>query len=129
MNLSNPQHVGILSDKDQTFVQKGWGSERWIWNNEEYCGKILEFKKGKKCSWHKHFLKDECFLNIKGKVQITYGWSENIEEAEKVILEEGQVFHIPRGLIHQALALEDSTIIEFSTQHFDEDSIRITPGD
>ena len=31
-------------------VQKGWGEEIWIHNNEEYCGKLLYFVKDKKCS-------------------------------------------------------------------------------
>ena len=26
-------------------VQKGWGEEVWIHNDEEYCGKILRFLK------------------------------------------------------------------------------------
>ncbi|HBY66694.1 MAG TPA: cupin domain-containing protein, partial [Flavobacteriaceae bacterium] len=43
------------------FVPKGWGFEKWIVNNEEYCGKLLYFVKGKRCSWHFHKLKDEVF--------------------------------------------------------------------
>ena len=40
-------------DKSQmTFVKKGWGSELWIVNNKDYCGKILTFEKGKKLSIH-----------------------------------------------------------------------------
>lgn len=27
------------------FVPKGWGFEKWIVNNEEYCGKLLYFAK------------------------------------------------------------------------------------
>jgi hypothetical protein len=40
------------------FVPKGWGFEKWIVNCEEYCGKLLYFVKGKRCSWHYHELKD-----------------------------------------------------------------------
>ncbi len=29
---------------------KGWGREVWIANNPLYCGKILEIRKGKRCS-------------------------------------------------------------------------------
>ena len=35
-------------------VPKGWGWERWIVNCPEYCGKLLFFNKGKRCSWHFH---------------------------------------------------------------------------
>ena len=30
--------------------EKGWGYELWIVNNNLYCGKILHFNNGKKCS-------------------------------------------------------------------------------
>ena len=43
-------------------VPKGWGYEKWITNNEKYCGKLLYFNKGKKCSWHYHEIKEETFL-------------------------------------------------------------------
>ena len=33
------------------------------------------------------------------------------------------------GLRHQMLALEDTDMFEFSTQHFDEDSYRVIKGD
>jgi hypothetical protein len=50
------------------FVPKGWGFEKWIVNNEEYCGKLLYFVKGKRCSWHYHELKDEVFYIQSGKI-------------------------------------------------------------
>jgi hypothetical protein len=43
------------------FVKKGWGSELWLVNGDLYCGKILRFNKGKKCSLHYHKLKTETF--------------------------------------------------------------------
>ena len=53
-------------------VEKRWGSETWFANNEEhnYCGKILHFNKGKKCSWHYHKIKQETFYIQKGKLKI-----------------------------------------------------------
>ena len=47
------------------FVKKGWGYELWIVNKPEYCGKLLFFNEGKKCSWHYHILKDEVFYKKK----------------------------------------------------------------
>jgi hypothetical protein len=49
--------------------------------------------------------------------------SAEIEEFELV---EGQCMDIPIGLVHQMEALEDAELYEFSTQHFDEDSHRIS---
>lgn len=111
------------------FVPKGWGYEKWIVNKEEYCGKILWFAKGKKCSWHYHKLKDEVFYIRKGKLQVTYGYDENIKKAKNVILNSGDNFYVKTGLIHQMKAIKDTEMFEFSTQHFDEDSYRVTKGD
>lgn len=119
----------MKTSSQQTFVPKGWGFEKWITNNEKYCGKLLYFVKGKKCSWHFHKIKDEVFYIQSGKLLVTYGQSDNRDEAESIILSRGDSFHVPTGLRHQMTALEDTEMFEFSTQHFDEDSIRIEKGD
>jgi quercetin dioxygenase-like cupin family protein len=110
-------------------VEKGWGYEKWIVNKEEYCGKLLFFSKGKRCSWHFHKIKDEVFYLQSGKLLVKYGSDEDIEKCNELELTPGMNFHIPRGLIHQMIALEDSELFEFSTQHFDEDSYRVIKGD
>tara|TARA_R110000744_G_scaffold78329_2_gene154434 strand:+ start:40 stop:399 length:360 start_codon:yes stop_codon:yes gene_type:complete len=114
---------------EMKFVPKGWGFEKWIVNNEEYCGKLLYFVKGKRCSWHYHILKDEVFYIQSGKMLVKYSESDDIDKAEELILEKGDNFHIYRGLRHQMIALEDTELFEFSTQHFDSDSHRIMKGD
>jgi len=111
------------------FVPKGWGFEKWIVNNKEYCGKLLYFVKGKKCSWHYHVLKDETFYIQSGKLILMYSDEDDLETADKKVLRKGDYFHIYRGLRHQMYALEDTELFEFSTQHFDDDSIRIIKGD
>ena len=112
------------------FVPKGWGFEKWIVNCEEYCGKLLYFVKGKRCSWHYHVLKDEVFYIQSGKILVKYSeTSDNIEDAEELVLSKGDRFHVYRGLRHQMIALEDTELFEFSTQHFDSDSHRIIKGD
>jgi len=110
-------------------VQKGWGYEKWIVNNEKYCGKLLFFNKGKRCSWHFHKIKDETFYLQSGLISLYYGWEEDLSKAEVLVLEPGNSFHIPMGLKHQMVALENSELFEFSTEHFDSDSYRVTPGD
>ena len=111
------------------FVPKGWGFEKWIVNNREYCGKLLYFVKGKKCSWHYHKLKDETFYIQSGELSLIYGDSNDKSQAKTVTLKPGDKFHIYRGLRHQMTAITDVELFEFSTQHFDEDSIRIERGD
>jgi quercetin dioxygenase-like cupin family protein len=114
---------------EMNFVPKGWGWERWIVNCEEYCGKLLFFNKNKRCSWHYHKLKDEVFYLQSGKMIVYYSDADKIENAEQLILNAGDNFHVYRGLRHQMVALEDSELFEFSTQHFDSDSYRILKGD
>tara|TARA_R110001583_G_scaffold88338_1_gene229233 strand:+ start:2418 stop:2801 length:384 start_codon:yes stop_codon:yes gene_type:complete len=111
------------------YVEKGWGYERWIVNKPEYCGKLLFFEQGKRCSWHFHKEKDEVFYIQSGKILVKYSNSDELEEAEEITLEKGDNFYVYVGLRHQMIALEDTELFEFSTQHFDEDSYRIIKGD
>lgn len=110
-------------------VPKGWGEEIWFVNKKEYCGKMLCFKEGLRCSWHRHEVKDETFSLLSGQMKLTYGWDDDITKAETIILNPGDCFHIPIGLRHQMLALKESQLLEFSQEHHDEDSIRIIKGD
>lgn len=119
----------MRTTSEQTFVPKGWGFEKWLVNNEKYCGKLLYFVKGKKCSWHYHKIKDEVFFIQSGKLLVTYGLTDNKEESESIVLTRGDSFHVATGLRHQMIALEDTEMFEFSTQHFDEDSYRVEKGD
>ena len=111
------------------FVPKGWGFEKWIVNTEEYCGKLLYFAQGRKCSWHYHKLKDETFYVQSGCIKLLYSDDDNIELANISFLKKGDKFHIYRGLRHQMIALEDTELFEFSTTHYDEDSYRVIRGD
>ena len=111
------------------YVPKGWGYEKWIVNKKEYCGKLLYFNAGKKCSWHYHKLKDEVFYLQSGKLLVKYSDEEDISTAKELILNPGESFHVYRGLKHQMIALADSELFEFSTEHFDSDSYRIQKGD
>jgi len=127
-----PEQREFVADKNahRHYVPKGWGYEDWLVNKDQYCGKLLFIKKGKRFSWHYHKIKDETFYIHKGSVELTYGFSDNIHSGtEKIILEAGDTFHIPVGLRHQVRALLDSEVFEFSTTHFDEDSHRIIKGD
>ena len=110
-------------------VPKGWGWERWIVNKDEYCGKLLFFNSGKRCSWHFHKLKDEVFYLQSGKMIVKYGDDDDIDKSKECVLNAGDNFHVYTGLRHRMEALEDTELFEFSTQHFDSDSYRIIKGD
>ena len=117
------------TEKPIKIVTKGCGHEKWIVNTEEYCGKLLFFEGGKRCSWHYHKLKDETFYLQSGRILLFYGETDDLSKANTKILEPGDTFHIYRGLRHQMYAMEHSELFEFSTQHFDTDSYRIMVGD
>ena len=111
------------------FHAKGWGHEIWIVNNELYCGKILHFLEGKRCSFHYHKIKTETFYLKSGKITVLHSEQDDIRLAKEVTLLPGDSFHVPVGLRHQMIALEESELFEFSTQHFEKDSYRIVKGD
>lgn len=111
------------------WIPKGWGGEKVIVNSDEYCGKILFFIKDRKCSWHFHLRKDETFYVRSGAIELLYGYDDQIEFADVVVLGEGDKFHLPRTMRHQMFALADTELFEFSTKHYDEDSYRLRKGD
>jgi mannose-6-phosphate isomerase-like protein (cupin superfamily) len=109
-------------------VNKGWGHELIIHNDEKYCGKLLFFNAQKRCSLHYHKLKCETFYVQSGRLLLRYRELNETEEKE-VLLQAGDKFEVHPGLVHQMLACTDVELFEFSTQHFDDDSYRITLGD
>ena len=128
-NKFNERIINNMNIERLHIVPKGWGFEKWIVNNEKYCGKILYMVKDRKCSWHYHKIKDETFYVQSGKLLLYYGWHEEKHLSTSVVLEPGDHFHIPVGLKHQMVAIQDTELFEFSTQHLDEDSYRIEKGD
>ena len=110
------------------FVPKGWGNEIIFANNDKYCGKLLNFTAGKKFSMHYHLLKDETWYVAKGSFLLH--WIDTATATTHTeSLSVGDVIHNLPGYPHQLEALEDATIFEVSTQHFNEDSYRVLPGD
>ena len=110
-------------------VNKNWGKEIWIHNDEEYCGKILRFsKKNSKFSMHYHIIKKESWYVGRGSFKYIWIDTETAETIEQK-LKPGDVVRQRVGQPHQLEALTDGTVFEVSTQHFDEDSYRVWKGD
>jgi len=99
-------------------VDKVWGHEEWIVNNELYCGKLLYLNKDYQCSLHYHKNKDETFYVLTGKIQLEMNGT-------KKILYPGQSERILPYMKHRFTGMVDSVIIEFSTHHEEDDSYRI----
>jgi len=100
-------------------VDKVWGSELWIVNNELYCGKILNIKKDFSTSIHYHKLKDETFFLLEGEI--------NVELLGEVrTLRKGETLRLKPYTIHRITGLQESNkLLEISTHHQDSDSIRL----
>ena len=115
----------IIQYKD---YPKGWGNERWIVNKEKYCLKILSFNKGSSFSMHYHIKKEETWYVAKGSLELSY---YDLTDATRIIetINSGAVVDIKPNIPHKLTALQDSEIIEVSTQHFEYDSYRVEPGD
>ncbi len=115
----------ILTAEQIHTVDKEWGRELWIHNTEQYCGKILEFRKGARFSMHFHKLKTETWYVISGRLKFEWIDFETAKWLTKELLP-GTSVHIPSGLAHRLTALtEGVNIMEVSTEHFDSDSYRI----
>jgi quercetin dioxygenase-like cupin family protein len=125
-----PNEVKETKTKKLTaeFVPKGWGKEIIFVNNDEYCGKVLSFEKGKKFSMHFHVQKKETWYVAKGKLILVWVETEN-GKFHTEYLDVGDIITNERGEPHQLIALEDSDVFEVSTKHYDNDSFRMWKGD
>ena len=109
------------------YVEKDWGSETWFANNLEYnyCGKILEIKKGHSTSMHFHIDKHEVFYILEGILKVNWIDTESTKE-HTIYVPQGMSMEMPQGVPHSLIASEvDVKLIEASTFHRDEDSYRL----
>ena len=119
--MKDNRMIPVKKDQLVNFVEKVWGHEEWIVNNEKYCGKKLFVKKGFRCSMHHHKIKEETFYIASGKIFLE---SDMNGEKMQRVLTPGDIQHIEIGMWHRFTGLEDSEVIEFSTFHRDSDSHR-----
>jgi len=112
----------------ERIVPKKWGEEIIIHNGEEYCGKILKFKRGTKFSMHFHIKKKETWYVHSG--EFTLHWIDTkTADLRITVLRVGDIIDVERGDPHQLFATTAGEIFEVSSQHFDDDSYRIGKGD
>ena len=100
-------------------VNKVWGFEEILVNNEKYCAKFLNLKKGYQCSMHYHRLKDETFYVLEGTVRLEL-------EGSTFIMYEGEQKRVYPYNKHRFTSLtKTAKILEVSTTHYDSDSYRL----
>lgn len=137
------------------YVQKVWGFERCLVNNEKYCAKHLHIQRRYECSTHYHALKDETFYIFAGvvdlyvcdvskilKPQTAFLCVEDVlkyhkkllkrkEEVlanlKKITLKKGEQYRLTPFIAHKFRAkTSGAVILEVSTTHFEQDSYRLT---
>ena len=83
-------------------------------------------KAGTQSSMEYHVRKDEYYYIQSGKLKV--GMRIGRAKNKSLILETGDVFHIPPGLMHMRIALEDTVVIEWSNKDDDADSNIVEDG-
>jgi mannose-6-phosphate isomerase len=100
-------------------IEKPWGYEL-IWaESEHYVGKLLFVKAGESLSLQFHRVKDESWLVREGRAKLELGSAGDAVLKEEVI-GAGASFRFRPGTVHRVTALDDTTIVEVSTNHLDD---------
>ena len=81
-------------------VDKPWGHEL-IWaETKDYVGKILHIEEGEQLSLQYHEVKEETLFCQSGRMELQFAAREG-DELDTTILEPGQAFHVPTGMVHR----------------------------
>ncbi len=107
-------------------VHKYWGDMKTLFENDQYSVKRIFMKKGTQSSLEYHVKKEESYYIESGKLKV--GTRIGRARNTSLVLNQGDVFHIPLGFMHMRIALEDTVIIEFSTLDDDADSHIVEDG-
>jgi len=106
-------------------VDKAWGQEIWLVNNERYCAKLLYINAGWQCSLHYHPIKKETFIVVDGGVGLevmeTHGNSHNLQ------LIAGETYTLEPKVAHRFWSYTDqpAVVLEISSTHSDDDVVRL----
>jgi mannose-6-phosphate isomerase-like protein (cupin superfamily) len=99
-------------------VDKPWGWEL-IWAEaEQYVGKLLFVRAGQALSLQYHEEKDESWLVREGRASLELG--QVGEPLETIEIRPGDAFRYRPRTVHRVTAIEDTLIIEVSTNHLDD---------
>lgn len=101
-------------------VKKIWGLEEWLVNCEKYCGKLLYLDKGAISSLHYHKEKQETFTCLMGQVGL------HINDRDYMLNPYSRPKTIMPGDKHQFIGITNAVILEISTQHREDDVVRLS---
>ena len=98
-------------------IDKPWGNEIWLVNNNKYVAKILNINADERTSLQYHSTKDETLYLDEGIANVTI--DENSFD-----IGSGAILEISPGTIHRIEAITDCKFFEVSTPEL-EDVIRV----
>ena len=96
-------------------VDKPWGWELVWAEAEAYVGKLLFVRAGESLSLQYHEVKDESWLVQDGRARLELGAVGG--ELETVEIVPGDAFRFRPRTVHRVTALEDTLVLEVSTNH------------
>jgi mannose-6-phosphate isomerase len=96
-------------------VEKPWGWELVWAETEDYVGKLLFVRGGESLSLQYHEIKDESWLVQEGRARLELG--EVGGELDVFEIGPGDAYRFQPGTVHRVTAIEDTTVIEVSTNH------------
>lgn len=99
-------------------IEKPWGKEEILENNNKYVLKKLTMYAGHRCSLQFHKFKKETVFVLSGRLKIIKG--SNLNSLEENIYISGDFITIPPKLIHRMEGVEDSVYLEASTSELDD---------
>lgn len=99
-------------------VEKPWGWELVWAEADAYVGKLLFVRAGESLSLQYHEVKDESWLVQEGRARLELG--EVGGELEEIEISPGAAFRFRPRTVHRVTAIEDTLVIEVSTQHLDD---------
>ncbi len=112
--------------KSEEKIEKYWGYIKTVFGNNDFTLKEVFMKSNTQSSMEYHIKKDEYYYIQRGKLKV--GMRIGRAKNKSIILEKGDIFHIPPGLMHMRIALEDTLIIEWSNKDDDTDSNIVEDG-
>ncbi len=124
--MSKPDKIEITPANFLKVVNKPWGSETWLsfGKGAPYALKIIRLNKGTKTSLQYHVKKRETNFIYSGRVRFHY--RDGLEgETNTRELGPFTCIQVPPGNVHRMEALEDTVLVEASTNHLD-DVVRIS---
>ena len=96
-------------------VDKPWGWELVWAETDAYVGKLLFVRAGESLSLQYHEVKEESWLVREGRARLELG--EVGGDLEPVEISPGDTFHFPPRTVHRVTALEDTLVVEVSTNY------------